>query len=146
MFFHRQSFIQKPDAKWLFLLTNVTWQKKLQARSISPLSLAFTKLQLSSLVRILEFHPKRLTRIVLIRVSIRISTLLILSLHFSITITFTGCLTLKRAFWIHTIYRKNNNLEKCAGMGLNGFHIKWISGTHCNWKNQYPGSPLGATS
>ena len=24
----------------------------------------------------------------------------------------------------HTTYRKNNNLEKCAGMGLNGFHIK----------------------
>ena len=76
MFFHRQSFIQKPDAKWLFLLTNVTWQKKLQARSISLLSLAFTKLQLSSLVRILEFHPKRLTRIVLLIVSIRISILL----------------------------------------------------------------------
>ena len=25
---------------------------------------------------------------------------------------------------LHTTYRKNNNLEKCAGMGLNGFHIK----------------------
>ena len=24
----------------------------------------------------------------------------------------------------HTTYRKNNNLEKCAGMGLNGFHIR----------------------
>ena len=24
----------------------------------------------------------------------------------------------------HTTYRKNNNLEKCAGMGLNGFYIK----------------------
>ena len=24
----------------------------------------------------------------------------------------------------HTTYRKNNNLEKCMGMGLNGFHIK----------------------
>ena len=45
----------------------------------------------------------------------------------------------------HTTYRKNNNLEKCAGMGLNGFHIKSIIGTHCNWKNQNPGSPLGAT-
>lgn len=51
-------------------------KKKLQARSISLLSLAFTKLQLSSLVRILEFHPKRLTRIVLLIVSIRISILL----------------------------------------------------------------------
>ena len=24
----------------------------------------------------------------------------------------------------HTTYRKSNNLEKCAGMGLDGFHIK----------------------
>ena len=24
----------------------------------------------------------------------------------------------------HTTYRKNNNLEKCAGKDLNGFHIK----------------------
>ena len=32
----------------------------------------------------------------------------------------------------HTTYRKNNNLEKCAGMGLNGFHIKLLIGTHCN--------------
>ena len=46
----------------------------------------------------------------------------------------------------HTTYRKNNNLEKGAGMGLNGFHIKLKIGTHCNWKNQNPGSPLGATS
>ena len=24
----------------------------------------------------------------------------------------------------HSAYRKNNNIEKCAGIGLNGFHIK----------------------
>ena len=24
----------------------------------------------------------------------------------------------------HTNYRKNNNLEKCAGIGLNGFQIR----------------------
>ena len=24
----------------------------------------------------------------------------------------------------HTTYRKKNNLEKCAGMGLNGFQIR----------------------
>ena len=36
--------------------------------------------------------------------------------------------------------------QKCARMGLNGFHIKCIIGTHCNWRNQNPGSPLGATS
>ena len=46
----------------------------------------------------------------------------------------------------HTTYRKNYSLEKCVGMGLNDFHIKWIIGTHCNWKNQNPGSPFGATS
>ena len=27
-------------------------------------------------------------------------------------------------FPTHTTYRKNNKLEKCAGMGLNDFHIK----------------------
>ena len=32
----------------------------------------------------------------------------------------------------HTTYRKNNNLEKCAGMGLNGFHTQCRIGTHCN--------------
>ena len=36
--------------------------------------------------------------------------------------------------------------QKCARMGLNGFHIKCIIGTHCSKKNQNPGSPLGATS
>ena len=45
-----------------------------------------------------------------------------------------------------TTNRKNNNLEKCAGMGLNGFYIKWIIGIHCNWKNQNPGNRLGATN
>ena len=29
-----------------------------------------------------------------------------------------------KRYRMHTTYRKNNNLEKCAGMGLNGFHIK----------------------
>ena len=36
--------------------------------------------------------------------------------------------------------------KKCARMGFNGFHIKWIIGTNCNWKNQNPGSRFGATS
>ena len=36
--------------------------------------------------------------------------------------------------------------QKCARMGLNGFHIKCIIGTHCSKKNQNPGSPLGDTS
>ena len=34
-----------------------------------------------------------------------------------------GLLSRKSRF-IHTTYRKNNNLEKCAGMGLNGFQIR----------------------
>ena len=39
---------------------------------------------------------------------------------------------LYRGGFLHTTYRINNNLEKCAGMGLNGFHIKLLIGTHCN--------------
>ena len=31
-------------------------------------------------------------------------------------------------------------------MGLNGFHVKWMIGTQCNWKNQNPGSRFEATS
>ena len=44
----------------------------------------------------------------------------------------------------HTTYSWNIKWQKCARMGLNGFHIKCIISTHCNWKNQNPGSPLGA--
>ena len=36
--------------------------------------------------------------------------------------------------------------QKCARMGLNGFHINCIIGTHCNRKNQNPGSPFETTS
>ena len=46
----------------------------------------------------------------------------------------------------HTTYCWNIKWQKCARMGLNGFHIKCIIGTHCSKKNQNPGSPLGATS
>ena len=35
---------------------------------------------------------------------------------------------------------------KCGGKSSNGFHIRWILGTHGNWKNQNPGSHFGATS
>ena len=35
--------------------------------------------------------------------------------------------------------------QKCARMGLNGFHMKCIIGTHCNFKNQNPGSPCNKT-
>ena len=48
--------------------------------------------------------------------------------------------------WRHSAYSWNIKWQKCARMGLNSFHIKWMIGTHCNWKNQNPGSPLGATS
>ena len=46
----------------------------------------------------------------------------------------------------HTIYSWNIKWKKCARMGLNGFHIKCMIGTHCNWKNQNPVSRFGATS
>ena len=32
--------------------------------------------------------------------------------------------------------------QKCAHMGLNGFHIKCIIGIHCNWKIQILGALL----
>ena len=32
------------------------------------------------------------------------------------------------------------------GLGSNKFNIKWRFGTHDSWKNQNPGSRLGATS
>jgi hypothetical protein len=34
--------------------------------------------------------------------------------------------------------------QKCEGKSSHGFHIKWIIGTHGNWKNQNPGSCFGA--
>ena len=36
----------------------------------------------------------------------------------------------------------NNIPKKCGGLSSNGFHIKWIIGTHGNWKNQNPGAVL----
>ena len=47
---------------------------------------------------------------------------------------------------IHSTYSWNIKRQKCARMGLNSFHIKWMIGPHCNWKNQNPGSRFGATS
>ena len=47
---------------------------------------------------------------------------------------------------IHSTYFWNIKWKKCACMGLNGFHIKWIIGTHRNWKNQNSGSRFGAAS
>ena len=60
-------------------------------------------------------------------------------------------LNLRYLTWVlgrltHSAYNWNNKWQKCARMGLNSFHIKWMIGTHCNWKNQNPGSTLGATS
>ena len=37
-------------------------------------------------------------------------------------------------------------IKKCGGIGSNGFHIKWIIGTHGNWKNQNSVGLFGATS
>ena len=44
--------------------------------------------------------------------------------YFFFHITMDAGFTQSYAKFSHTTYRKNNNLEKCAGMGLNGFHIK----------------------
>ena len=38
-----------------------------------------------------------------------------------------------KLYCLHTTYRKNNNLEKCAGMGLNGFHTIQSSHLPQNW-------------
>ena len=46
----------------------------------------------------------------------------------------------------HSAYSWYIKWQKCARMGLDGFHIKWMIGIHCNWKNQNPGSCFGATS
>ena len=42
----------------------------------------------------------------------------------------------------HTIYRKNNNLEKCAGIGLDGFISKKINKNHYIKAKKDPGSCL----
>ena len=42
----------------------------------------------------------------------------------------------------HSAYSWNIKWQKCARMGLNGFHIKWMISTHCNWKNQILGAVL----
>ena len=46
----------------------------------------------------------------------------------------------------HSTYSWDIKCQKCARIGLNSFHVKWIIGIHCNWKNQNPGSRFGATS
>ena len=43
----------------------------------------------------------------------------------------------------HTTYRKNNNLEKCAGLGLNGFIFKKI---HTNKWEEDPASSYEVAS
>ena len=54
--------------------------------------------------------------------------------------------------WSNTIIRhiiaKTELLypQNCGGIDSNVFHIKWIIGTHCNWKNQNPGGHFGATT
>ena len=53
----------------------------------------------------------------------------------------TLCSVLSR----HTGYDWNNIPKKYEGKSSNGFHIKWIIGTHGNWKNQNAGSRFGAT-
>jgi hypothetical protein len=43
----------------------------------------------------------------------------------------------------HTTYRKNNNHEKCEGIGLNGFIFKQINKKYCINEKKDPGSRLG---
>ena len=43
---------------------------------------------------------------------------------------------------IHSTYSLNINCQKCARIGLNGFDIKWIIGTHCNWKKSKSCEPF----
>ena len=40
----------------------------------------------------------------------------------------------------------NYYVNSLGAIGCNGFHIKWMFGTHGNWKNQNPGGRFGATS
>ena len=46
----------------------------------------------------------------------------------------------------HGSYRWIIMLEKCGHSHLNVFQLKWIIGTHGNWKNPNPGGWFGATS
>ena len=46
----------------------------------------------------------------------------------------------------HGGYRWVIMLEKCGHPDLNVFHLKWIIGNNCNWKNQNPGNRFGATT
>ena len=71
-------------------------------------------------------------------------TILILSIKsmcFKEIIYLMSCeLTRHGAYKSHSSYSWNIKWQKCARMGLNAFLIEWIIGTHCNWKNQNPGS------
>ena len=48
----------------------------------------------------------------------------------------------------HTLAKTELLCPKNAGayLGSNGFHIKWIIGTHGTWKSKNPGGRFGATS
>ena len=37
----------------------------------------------------------------------------------------------------------NYYVQRIEGLGLNGIELKWIIGTHGNWKNQNPGGQIG---
>ena len=45
----------------------------------------------------------------------------------------------------HTLPKNKLICPKMGGLSLNGIQLKWIIGTHSNWKNQNPWSRFGAT-
>ena len=50
------------------------------------------------------------------------------------------------SYLIHGSYKWIVMLKECGRPDLNVFYLKWIIGTHGNWKNQNPGGRFGATS
>ena len=60
-------------------------------------------------------------------------------------VSMPGITKLISANWIvlHTTYKQNNNHEKCAGIGLNGFIFKWINKKYYINEKKNPGSHLG---
>ena len=55
-----------------------------------------------------------------------------------------GKVSLRKLKLYHDNYKWMIMLEKCGLPDLTVSHLIWIIGTHCNWKNQNPGSHFGA--
>ena len=57
-----------------------------------------------------------------------------------------GDLKFQMKSWVVFIYTVATDELLCGHPDLNVFYLKWISGTHGNWKNQKSGGRFGATS